>query len=155
MLLSSCYRHRGNNQFNCGLFLSWHCCVFLSSIKYHFGHKHGMCLSVWTPHSLYRHWGFQTPADPSPQILTRYRAAQGCLSFCKTLKSGVCTICVAPLQRNHRKLNQESIVFRDCFSRNNKLVPYVINSPLPISPSIPLLNPYPFSLSSSVDRKCP
>lgn len=69
---------------------------------------------------------------------------QGRLSFCKTLKSGVCTICAALLVWDRRKLNQESIVFRDCFSRNNNLVPYVINhlfsSPCPPC-SFPSFNP--------------
>lgn len=153
MLLSSCYRHRGNNQFNCGLFLSWHCCVFLSSIKYHFGHKRDASVILDTP--LVMAPGLSDPVDPSPQILTRHSAAQGCLSFCKTLKSGVCTICVAPLRRDHRKLNQESIVFRDCFSRNNNLVPYVINSPIPRSSLYPFVEPLPLSSSSSVVRKCP
>lgn len=113
-----------------------------------------------------------SPSLPFPllQFLTRHRSGGAGVIVVfvkKTQKSGVCTICAAPLVWDRRKLNQESIVFRDCFSRkNNNLVPCVINllSPplssfLPVSPqSSSSLLPYLYRVSvtsSSVVRKCP
>lgn len=79
--------------------------------------------------------GVVLPLSLYLQFLTRHRSWGCSLSFCKMLKSGVCTICAALLVWDRHKLNQESIVFRDCFIRNiDNLVPYVINH---LSPPLP------------------
>lgn len=80
------------------------------------------------------------PDDSSPDT----DVGRGRLLFCKTLKSGVCTICAALLVWGRHKFNQESIVFRDCFSfKNNNLVLYVIDHPDPLSRPSCFLPPSP------------
>lgn len=99
--------------------------------------------------------GVVLPHSPSPTIShqTEVGGEQGAFCrFVKTLKSGVCTICAALFVWDRRKLNQESIVFRDCFSRkkNNNLVPYVINHLLP--PLVPQSSPPIFPLLTRVPQ---
>lgn len=101
---------------------------------------------MWPPTFNCTWGGSPPPLSPPLQFLTRHRSGEagGVCRFVKTLKSGVCTICAALLVWDRRKLNQESIVFRDCFSRNNNLVPYVINHLFP-----PLVPPLLFSQLST------
>lgn len=80
-------------------------------------------------------WGGSLPHPPHPTSLLFVFSPhtevgeQGRLSFCKNVEIRCLHNLCGP---SRRKLNQESIVFRDCFSRkNNNLVPYVINHLIP------------------------
>lgn len=109
--------------------------------------KEGDKISLCPPPTLLIVPGVVPPPPPRPPFPYDFSpdaevGEQGRLSFCKTLKSGVCTICAALLVWDRHKLNQESIVFRDCFSsKNNNLVPCVINHLFPPPPVHPALSP--------------
>lgn len=77
--------------------------------------------------------GSPPPLSPSPTVShqTQKWGSRGVCRFVKRWNQ-VFAQFVRPFSSgDRRKLNQESIVFRDCFSRNNNLVPYVINHLFP------------------------